>query len=51
MRGNGRGEADTDYAAQGEQAVSFLVGWWIYGWMAWHARVRLKLEETPRVEE
>jgi hypothetical protein len=32
-------------------AFSLLVGYWIYGWMAWHARVRLMLAERLNVEE
>jgi cellulose synthase (UDP-forming) len=32
-------------------AFSFVVAYWIYGWMAWHARVRLIRAESPSVEE
>ena len=32
-------------------ALSFLAAYYAYGWMAWHARERLKLAETVRGDE
>jgi type IV secretory pathway TraG/TraD family ATPase VirD4 len=32
-------------------ALSFLAAYYAYGWMAWHARERLKLVETVRGDE